>query len=54
MIYTYFQMQLFIPVLKWIEPTNFKWFVPIFKYSCHDNVHYFIVDGDELNLGISY
>ena len=44
MIYTYHQIPLFVP-------TRYKSFVPIFKYGWHGNIHYFIVDGGELNLG---
>ena len=43
MIYTYLQIRLFVP--------RYKSFVPIFKYGWHGNIHYFIVDGGELNLG---
>ena len=43
MIYTYLQIRLFVP--------RYKWFVPIFKYGWRGNIHYFIVDGGELNLG---
>ena len=43
MIYTYLQIRLFVP--------RYKSFVPIFKYGWHGNIHYFIVDGGELNIG---
>ena len=33
--------------------TYLKWFEPIFKYGWHGTIHYFIVFGDELNLGIN-
>ena len=43
MIYTYLKTRLFVP--------RYKSFIPIFKYGWHGNIHYFIVDGGELNLG---
>ena len=43
MIYSYLQIRLFVP--------RYKSFVPIFKYGWHGNIHYFIVDGGELNFG---
>ena len=30
---------------------RYKSFLPISKYGWHGNIHYFIVDGGELNLG---
>ena len=43
-------MRLFVPRYKSFVP-RYKSFVPIFKYGWHGNIHYFIVDGGELNLG---
>ena len=43
----------FIPIFKYdylYLGTNHL-FVPIFKYGWHGNIHYFNVDGGELNLG---
>ena len=50
MIYTYLQIRLFVPRYKSFVP-RYKSFVPIFIYSWHGNIHYFIADGGELNLG---
>ena len=50
MIYTYLQIRLFVPRYKSFVP-RYKSCVPIFKYGWHGNIHYFIVDGGELNLG---
>ena len=45
MIHTYLQIRLFLPRYKSFVPTC------IFKYGWHGNIHYFIVDGGEMNLG---
>ena len=51
MIYTYLQIRLFVPSRYKSCVPRYKSFVPIFKYGWHGNIHYFIVDGCELNLG---
>ena len=33
--------------------TSFLIILSIFQYGCHGNIHYFIVDSDELNVGIN-
>ena len=48
MIYTHLQMKLFIPIFKCFEP------IFIHVYGWCGNIHYFIVDGEELNQGINY
>ena len=60
-IYTYLQIygpryKKFIPIFKSFVPSfksfipRYKSFVLIFKYGWHGNIHYFMVDGGELNL----